>query len=185
MLFATPPPPCVPAGDHVLLRRDDSAVFTTDDAFAACTGSERPVRLGGRLPTPGLFRRVSSFRLAGHDVAFVVNQDGPGRSPATVKVVDLRARETVAAHRATGHRAAADRSDEVTSLVLRRDGATGWIVVSRTPAPAPAKVQVRAAGSHGHARRLDAGRGIAKRSLRLHGHRLSWRHDGQRRTAIF
>jgi hypothetical protein len=186
LLLATPPPPpCVPAGGHVLLRRNDSAVFTTDDAFAACSGTERAVRLGARLPTPGFFRRVSTFRLAGHDVAFVVNRDGPGRSPATVKVVDLRARRTVSAHAATGHRARPDRSDEVTSLVLRRDGAAGWIVVTRTTAPRPAAREVRATRAHGHSLRLDAGRGIALRSLRLHGHRLSWRHDGQRRTAPF
>ncbi len=166
-----------------MVRRDHSAVFTTDDAFAACTGTSRPVRLGGRLATPGLFRRMSTFRLAGHDVAFVVNDDGPGRSPATVRVIDLRARETISAHPATGRDSRPDRSDEVTSLVVRADGAVAWIAVTREGSAESSEREVDAARARRQTWRLDSGDGIANRSLRLHGRQLSWRHDGDRRSA--
>jgi hypothetical protein len=158
-------------------------VFTTDDAFAACTGTSRPVRLGGRLPTPGLFRRVSTFRLAGHDVAFVANDDGPGRSPATVIVIDLRARETISAHPATGRDSRPNRSDQVTSLVVRHDGAVAWIAFTRVRSAGSGEREVDAARARRQARRLDSGGGIASRSLRLHGRQLSWRHNGHRRGA--
>jgi hypothetical protein len=183
LIAAAGPPPCVPTGAQIVVSRDHSAVFATEDAFAACTGTSRPVRLGGRLPTPGLFRRVSTFRLAGHDVAFVVNRDGPGRSPATVRVIDLRARKTISARPATGRDSRPDRSDEVTSLVVRRDGAVAWIAVARVGSAGSGEREVDAARSHGKARRLDSGGGIARRSLRLHGRQLSWRHDGHRRSA--
>jgi hypothetical protein len=183
MLFtAAGPPPCVPAGAQVVVSQDHSAVFTSDDAFAACTGTSRPVRLGGRLATPGLFRRVSTFRLAGRDVAFVVNADGPGRSPATVRVIDLRARETISSHPAISRDSRPDRTDEVTSLVVRHDGAVAWIAVTRVGSAAFGEREVDAARARRPARRLDSGSGIASRSLRLHGRQLSWRHNGHRRS---
>jgi hypothetical protein len=126
---------------------------------------------------------VSTFRLAGHDVAFVVNHDGPGRSPATVKVIDLQARKTISAHPATADDSRPDRSDEVTSLVVRDDGAVAWIAVTRVGPAGSAEREVDAARAHRHARRLDSGGGIARRSLRLHGRTLSWRHNGRRRSA--
>jgi hypothetical protein len=126
---------------------------------------------------------VSTFRLAGHDVAFVVNHDGPGRSPATVRVIDLRARKTISAHPATGRDSRPDRSDEVTSLVVRHDGAVAWIAVTRVGSAGSGEREVDAARAQRQARRLDSGGGIARRSLRLHGQQLSWRHDGHRRSA--
>jgi hypothetical protein len=142
------------------------------------------VVLGGRLPTPGLFSRVSHFRLAGHDVAFVVNHDGAFGSPAEIRVINLRTRHTVSHHDAVV-KAGARREDQVGSLVVSRSAATAWIVRSTTPGPSPSRAlrQVDIAAPRSAARTVDSGPSIAPWSLRLHGCRVVWRDGGHRRTA--
>jgi hypothetical protein len=172
------PPPCVPAAAHVIVVRGRAAAFATPSEYEACSASRRPVVLGGRLPTPGLFARVSKFRLAGHLVGFVVNHDGPNGSPASVVVRSLLDGRTVAAHDVGRRpRVPAYAVDDVTSLVVDRHGATAWIVQRGL------RRKVAAASPRGAVRTLDGGAGIAARSLRLHSRTLLWRHNGRRRSA--
>ena len=181
-------PACVPPAAHVIVVRADAAVFSTRSDYEACEGARSPLVLGGRLPTPGIFLRDSKFRLAGHLVGFVVNTIGSTGSPATVVVRSLRTGRTVASHD-VGPRprpVVGFANDVVTSLVMNRRGASGWID-TRTAQDRRGRTTVRrtvaAALPQGRVRTLDAGGGIAARSLRLHGRTLSWLHDGRRRSA--
>ena len=180
-------PACVPPAAHVIVVRADAAVFSTRSDYEACEGARPPLVLGGRLPTPGIFPRVSTFRLAGHLVGFVVNTIGSSGSPGTVVVRSLRTRRTIASHDVGPRpRPVGFANDVVTSLVMNRRGASGWID-TRTAQDRRGRTTVRrtvaTASPQGRVRTLDAGGGIAARSLRLRGHTLSWLHDGRRRSA--
>jgi hypothetical protein len=172
-------PPCVPPAAHVIVVRGQAAVFATRTEYEACEGARPPIVLGGRLPTPGIFERASTFRLAGHMVGFAVNVIGSNGSPARVEVRSLRTGRTFS--HAVGPRPGpvGFADDVVTSLVVDRLGASAWIV-TRT-GRGISRRKVAAASPRGRARTLDAGGGIAARSLRLHGRTLSWLHDGRRR----
>jgi hypothetical protein len=84
---------------------------------------------------------------------------------------------------ATSRVPGAESYQSVGSLVVKADGAVGWIgaahSIIRNGSPV---VEVRRFDAHGQAE-LDGGPGIALRSLRLHGSRLSWLHSGAERSA--
>jgi hypothetical protein len=94
-------------------------------------------------------------------------------------VYDLRRRRRVTVTVLLG-----DEQGIVRRAVLKRNGAFAWIQANE----GTNEVLVctyRPCASRGFAmpERVDSGRGIEPQSLRLHGSRVSWLNDGERRSA--
>jgi hypothetical protein len=118
-------------------------------------------------------------------IAYGVETCGVDTGTATVEIRDLAHGGRVSRSAAAITRAAAPESyASVDSIALGRSGAVAWIATSSSIVRHDVDREVHAiGGSGGRDRLLDSGAGIAARSLRLHGSRLTWRHGTRTRSA--
>ena len=188
MLFAPPPPPpCVPAGAHVVAHRGSAAVYARNGGRFGCYGNRRPVTLLAPAKHRVGLTGLSTYRITGHDVAFVLHIGGIDTSSAFVEVYDLRARHRRESRAAVRNIAGPEFIEDVSSVALRRDGAVAWISAGHSlGAPGPPGAQdVRevhgARGGHDHV--LSSAPNIETHSLRLQGRDVLWREAGVQHSA--
>jgi hypothetical protein len=132
-----------------------------------CTGSDRigPIALSGAIAAYGIQR-------CGVDT-------GTGRAVAR-RLTDGAVLHTAAA---TSQIASAESYQSVASIVVKPDGAVGWIGQAHSiVGHGPVVIEVHRIDRRGRGE-LDHGPGIAARSLRLQGSRLSWLHSQRERSA--
>src|SRR4051794_25685022 len=123
MLLAPPPPPaCVPAGARVVKARGSAAVYARGNGRFGCYGRGKPVTLLAAAKHPVGLTGLSTYRIVGHDVAFVFHLGGIDTSSAFVRVYDLRARHRLESHAAVRSVPGPESIEDVASVVLRRDG---------------------------------------------------------------
>jgi hypothetical protein len=185
---ATPPNPsratCLPPGAHTLAADRAVRVFSWHGAVYGCvmaTGARQ--KLGGatvcNLP-PG---RVAPVRVTRDIVAFGLESCGVDTGSSAIVVRNLaigtRLADVPAATLALGP----ESYVSVVSLVLRGDGAVGWIardnsLVGKRPTTYEVHRFIR-----GKSSRLGSGTAIDPGSLRLVGARMTWRDGSARRSA--
>jgi hypothetical protein len=138
-------------------------------------------RLGQR-PTCIGAARVDPVRVAGEFAGYGLTRCGVDTGSTQVIV-----RRLSDGKRMLGAPAASSPGPEsfqsVGSLVLKPDGAVAWIGVGNSIVTHTRTVAVYKADRHGSVERLDSGTTVRPGSLRLHGSKLSWAHNGSVRQA--
>jgi hypothetical protein len=175
---------CVPRGAHTLASDHAAQVFSWNRSVYACLGTTGArEKLGGadicNLP-PG---RVAPVKLAGPIVAYGLERCGVDTGSSTVVVRNLASAKPLADLPAGTLALGAESYVSVASLVLRRDGAAGWIATDSSLAghrPTTYEVHRFTAGKSSL---LDSGTAIGPDSLRLAGSRMTWRDGGRERSA--
>jgi hypothetical protein len=168
---------CQPAGSHAVFANRSVRVYRLGSRYFGCLYRvRRSVRLRAPGPSAPGDRppRFQAFRTAGNFLAYVYNDyavDSTGDDWSLyIESVNLRARRFV--HQARATRTPGCFADlvvpNVSSLVLKSDGAMAWIQHSCTPDSAFAadRAGTRPLG--------DAD----PRSMTLHGSTLNWANGG-------
>ncbi|MDX6660721.1 MAG: hypothetical protein QOJ55_1543 [Solirubrobacteraceae bacterium] len=168
---------CSPAGSRAVFANRTVRVYRSGSRYFGCLYRvRRAVRLRAPAPsTPGARPpRFQTFRTAGNFLAYVYNDyavDSTG-DDWTLYIESFDLRRGRLAHQATASRTPGCFADpvppNVSSLVLKSNGAIGWIQHSCTPDAALAadRAGTRPLGD------ADA------RSMRLHRSTLSWTNGG-------
>jgi hypothetical protein len=173
---------CQPAGSHTVFANRAVRVYRVGGRYFGCLYSvRRGVRLRAPAPSAPGDRppRLQAFRTAGNFLAYVYNDfavDSTGDDwTLYIESVDLRAGRF--AHQATTTRMPGCYADStlpnVSSLVLKSDGAIAWIQHPCFPDSA------FAADRRGTRPLGDAD----PRSMTLHGSTLNWTNGGIPETA--
>jgi hypothetical protein len=120
--------------------------------------------------------------LRGPFVAVNVKEAGHSTGTyATVSVFDLRSRKRLHVWSQGG--TACDGDTEVNELRLTGSGAAAWIAEAQFGCDPTIKQVFKADRSSRHVRELDYGDSVDAHYLRLTRKRVSWKHDGETRSA--
>jgi hypothetical protein len=139
-----------------------------------------------RLGTSGFCTgadRVGPVALSGEVAAYGVQRCGVDTGTAQTVVRRLSDGAVLHTAPATSRFPGAESYQSLTAVVVKADGAVAWIGEARSIIGRGVVIEVHRYDGGGQAQ-LDHGTGIAARSLRLRGSRLSWLHAGHTRTAI-
>jgi hypothetical protein len=161
-----------------LLETPTTRVFAQGGLLFGCLFADNVrVRLpSGASDVPDDISRVHA---AGPFVAYAQFEfEGASCGSVFIHVVDLHAGTQLREEQESKTNNVADCGSPVTSLVLKSDGAVGWIVHSDIRG---APTEVHAVDSSGP-RLLDSGTGIDVHSLSLDGSVMSWRNNGVTKT---
>lgn len=179
---ASAPGSCRPAGSHTVFATPAVRVYRIGARYFGCLYSvRRGVRLRAPAPSAGGSRPplFQAFRTAGDFLAYIYNDfDGDSTGDDwTLYIKSVNLRTAQFPHQATTRRAQGCFADSVlpnvSSLVLKSDGAIGWIQHPCFPDSA-------FAADHAGTRRLgDAD----PRSMTLRGSMLNWNNGGIPQTA--
>jgi hypothetical protein len=175
---------CRPPGAHTLAADRTARVFSWHRTVYGCikaTGKRRNLGGAGFCNLPA--GRVAPVRLAGDLVAYGVETCGVDTGSSTVVVRNLATGRRLADLPAFMLSLGAESFVSVQALVLRHDGAVGWIaggqsIVSHGP---PSYEVHRFEG--GTSSLLESGTAISPSSLRLAGSRMTWRDGGVTHSA--
>jgi hypothetical protein len=173
---------CGPAHARTLAHSSQGRVYVQGGSVYGCaTGSSHPVRLGGTGACPGS-AHIGPVAVAGRKVAYASRTCGVDTSSSVVIVRRLSDGALLSSDSATMGPASPESFQSVGSVVVRSSGAVGWIGSADSILTHRNVIQVfeRSGGS---VRMLDQGPGIGNGSLKLSGSKLSWAHDGARRSA--
>lgn len=170
---------CLPRGAHTLAADRVAVAFSWHGSVWAClaaTGERR--NLAGAGFCNRAAGRAAPVRLAGRTVAYGLERCGVDTGSSTVMVLDLAAGKRLADLTAATLPLGPESYVSVVSLVLRADGAVGWIAhVASLVGRAGAPYEVHGF-SGGKSSLLDSGAAIGPASLRLAGSTMTWR-DGK------
>jgi hypothetical protein len=174
---------CTPPHTRTLIADHLARVYQLGKMVYGCLyRSDRSYRLGSSSFCTNS-DRVGPIALSGTVAGYGVQRCGVDTGTAQVVARRLSDGRVLHASPATSRVPGAESYQSVGSLVVKADGAIGWIGVANSIVGRGAPVvDVRRLDAHGQAE-LDGGRGIAVRSLRLHGSRLSWLHSQRERSA--
>ena len=176
---------CGPAGARTLAADAKARVYATGGQVYGCSrGAQRRFALGGQRSCLG-GSLAGPFALMGSRVAYGVERCGvdTGRSLILVRALDT-GRVSVDLP-ATSSRVGVESYVRVTAIVLSPSGSVAWITQAGSIVAHRQLTEVHAARAGGAAgpRVLDAGPGIATRSLSLSGSTVRWRDGGRMRSA--
>ncbi|MEA2161510.1 MAG: hypothetical protein QOD66_3890 [Solirubrobacteraceae bacterium] len=173
--------PCGPAAARTLASGPHARVYASRGVVFGCAaGGARSFRLGGTGSCIGS-DRVGPVVVAGEIAAFASERCGIDTGFTLVVVRDLRDGKRLSASAAASS-PGPESFTSVNSLVARSDGAVAWIAGASSIGNHMTNVEVHRVDRRGQAL-LDAGRTIARGSLRLRRSRLTWTHGGQLRSA--
>lgn len=184
---------CLPRGAHTLAADRVAVAFSWHGSVWGClaaTGERRNLAGAGFCNrAPG---RAAPVRLAGEVVVYGLASCGVDTGSSTVVVLDLATGKRLADLTASTLPIGPESYVSVESLVLRADGAVGWIahiasLVGRQGVPY--EVHRFSGGepslldSGGKPSLLDSGPAIRPASLRLAGSTMTWRDGNSTRSA--
>jgi hypothetical protein len=174
---------CMPRGARSLAASRTARVYSWHSAVYGCVDATGQLRkLGGAGVCNRPDGAVAPATLAATIVAYGLERCGVDTGSSTVVVLNLSTGIRRAALPAATLPAGAESFSSVTSLVLRRDGAVGWIARSASVVRRRTTYEVhRFAG--GKSSLLDSGGSIAPASLRLAGSLMTWRHGTATRSS--
>jgi hypothetical protein len=174
---------CLPLGARSLAASRTARVYSWHGAVYGCVDATGQLRkLGGAGVCNRPDGAVAPVTLAGTVLAYGLERCGVDTGSSTVVVLNLSTGIRRADVPAATLPAGAESYSSVTALVLRRDGAAGWIARSASLAGRRTIYEVhRFAG--GKSSLLDSGGSIAPGSLRLAGSLMTWRHGTATRSA--
>jgi hypothetical protein len=169
----------------VLVSDRQASVYRQGKAIYGCFSGGGRTKIY-RLGSAGfctMSDRVRPIALSGAVAAYGVQRCGIDTGTAQIVVRRLTDGTRLHTAPATSHNAGAESYQLVGSIVVKADGAVGWIGQSHPIVGHGHEViEVHRIDRHGAAE-LDHGAGIAFESLRLHGSLLSWRNSGVQRSA--
>lgn len=165
-------PPCSARNSSTIRRTALARAFYRGGFAWACLLERNvPVRLGPANNDTFQFSGVGSVLLEGPFVGFDDGSRGRRRATARVQVIDLRDGSRI--HDWADHQVGATRP------LMTATGAVAW---SAFNIDSPEN-QIRKSDADGERVVLDSGSGIDTQSLTLDGTTLSWRNNGEFRTA--
>ena len=174
---------CRPAGAHTLAADRAARVYSLSGAVYACLeATGRRQKLGGagvcNLPAG----RVGPVRLAGARVAYGLETCGVDTASSSVLVRGLAGGGQPTDLTAATLPLRAESFVSVAALVLRGDGAVGWIAGVDSVVSHGETYEVHRF-EHGKSTLLDSGAAIRASSLRLVRARMTWRDGSATRSA--
>lgn len=173
--------PCGPAAAETLASSSHARVYAAHGAaFGCATGGGRSFRLGRTSNCLGS-DLVGPLVVAGEVAAYASERCGIDIGFTQVLVRNLRTGKRLSASPAVTA-PGPESFPSVDSLVARSDGAAAWIASAFSIGSHQIHVELRRIGAGGEML-LDSGAAIGRRSLRLHGERLTWRHGGAARSS--
>jgi hypothetical protein len=172
-----PPSACRPARKSDLLARTSEATVFWNDALYGCLLARgAPVKLPSSDDDSP---QLGSIALAGPLVAHADDYLAHSTALTTVNVTDLRDRDSGLSRIVLAE--PGDTIAVVPAIRLKRNGAFAF---TEYPEDAPGRVRVKVCDAQSsRVRVVDSGRGIAPRTLRLEGSRLTWKHGKRLRHA--
>jgi hypothetical protein len=176
------PATCGPRASRTVIANPHARVYVLGERVYGCAGAGgRSHELGGAT---NCLRsaRANPISLAGSVVAYglqVCGIDTGSTQVVVERLTDGRQLHTLAA---TSSPQAPESYQDVTSLVLRSDGAVAWIGVAHSIVRRTGEIEVHRADRRGEAE-LDSGSAVDPGSLGLHGSEVTWRHGGATRSA--
>jgi hypothetical protein len=174
---------CLPRGARSLAVDRTARVYSWHGSVYGCVDATGQLRkLGGASVCNHLDGAVAPVRLAADIVAYGLERCGVDTGSSTVVIVNLvtgiRRGDLAASTLPVGP----ESYSSVTSLVLRRDGAAGWIARDGSLIGRHTTYEVHRFSS-GKSVRVDSGSSIAPASLRLSGSVMTWQHGNATRSA--
>jgi hypothetical protein len=173
---------CGPASAKTLAASPLARVYELGKGVYGCTNrAGKSYRIG----TSGFCTRadhVGPIAVSGQVAAYGVQRCGVDTGTGQVVVRNLAGGTIVRAAPATSRVPGPEAYQSVGAVVVKADGAVGWIGEARSIIGRGAVIEVHRYEARGQAK-LDQGAGIALASLRLQGSQLSWTHAGHTRTA--
>jgi hypothetical protein len=176
--------PCRPAGARTLAADRTARVLSMHHSVYGCVDATgKLLNLGGASICNLPAGRVAPVSLAGDVVAYGLEKCGVDTGSSTVVVRNLATGRRLADLPAFAHPLGPESFVSVAALVLRRDGAVGWIAGGQSIVThGPASYEVHRFES-GKSSLLDSGTAIAPSSLRRAGSRMTWRDGGVTHSA--
>ena len=175
--------PCGPAKGRTLAASSQARVYVSAGAVYGCSGrTHRTTRLGQSascIRTP----RAGPAAVAGSLAGYGLQTCGIDTGSASVVVRRLSDGAVLRTLPASAGTRRPESYQSVLAIVLKPNGAAGWIAGVRSIVSHTAQRQVLAAGAGRAGRVLDSGGAIGPASLALHGSRLTWKNGGQTRSA--
>jgi hypothetical protein len=174
---------CAPPGSRTLISDRQASVYQHGKTVYGCLfrGANR-YRLGSAGFCTGS-DRIGPIALSGAIAAYGIQRCGV--DSGTAQAVARRLTDGAVLHiaAATSQVAGAESYQSVGAIVVKADGAVGWVGSAHSiVGHGPAVTEVHRIDRRGRAE-LDHGPGIAAGSLRLCGSQLSWLHSGRKRSA--
>ena len=176
---ATGAPGCRPTGAHVLAADRAAQVFSWHGSVYGCAnpaGVQRLLGGAGFCNSPA--GTVAPVKLAGEIVAFGLTHCGVDTGSGSLVERDLASGRTRANLPSITRPIGPESYTSVKTIVLRPDGAVGWIAGGGSIVSHRSSYEVQRLAD-GKATLLDSGSSIVPSSLRLQGPLMLWR-DGQR-----
>jgi hypothetical protein len=174
--------PCGPSSARTLAGDRVARVYAVKgDVYGCSDRGARSWRLGRESICIGS-PEVQAPAVAGRLAAYGLKTCGIDFGSAEVVVTRLTDGRVLRRAAAVTGPLGAESYQSVDAVVLDPAGAAGWIAEGQSIISHNGAIEVHSLDAGG-ARRLDSGRGIDPRSLRLAGTTLSWRHSGRRRSA--
>jgi hypothetical protein len=167
---------------HTLVQNGSARVYTLNGEVYACAiPGGASYHLGSASVCNGT-HRAAPVAIADRLVAYGLQTCGTDTGSSVVVVRRLTTGKRLHTDPAITGAAGPESFQTVESLVVKRDGSDAWITVTNSVAGHGSTIEVHAHGTGGSAL-LDSGPGIDPSSLRLKRSRVSWLHDGHRRSA--
>jgi hypothetical protein len=179
--FGPGPAMCEPFQAHTLASDSTAVVYSVNGAAYGClkpAGAEH--ELGSMRPCIGA-THAGPFALAGDDVAYGAETCGVDDSSTEVIVRSLNSGRALRRQPATS-RSLVEQEGGIQSLVVKSDGSVAWIATEQSLGNRSRLLQVFKDDRRG-LKLLDSGLQVLPSSLRLHGSKLTWRHEGELRSA--
>jgi hypothetical protein len=175
-------PTCGRHQGQTVAQTDLARVYSLNGGVYGCAIPNGVVYKLGSASVCNGAGRANPFAIAARLVAYGLQQCGVDTGVSTVIVRRLTNGKHLRRDPATTGTVGAESYESVESLVLAADGSDAWISVTSSIVGNGATTEVHKHDSGG-AVLLDSGAGIDPHSLRLVGSKLTWRHDGKRRSA--
>jgi hypothetical protein len=153
-----------------------------EKVYGCAAGTHSSYALGTTSSSRGGEGRVGPIALAGVNAGFGRTSFGVDVISAEVVVERLTDGVVLRDRAATAGNFGPEYSQQVHSVVVKRDGSVAWIASISSITSGKGATQVRKSDRTSRTS-LDSGPKIKPGSLRLHGSELSWRNGAARKTA--
>lgn len=174
--------PCGPRDAHTLAADSVARIYELKGTIYGCSiHGSKSYRLGGSSYGQ---QKVGPVALSGEDAAYGLSRSGVDTISASVRVRRLSDGKMLHDDAATTKPLPAEYFQTLYALVVKSDGAVAWIAEAGSIFEGKTSdVEVHKDDTTGRAL-LDSGSSIRRRSLRLHGSTLTWRHGETTRSAL-
>jgi hypothetical protein len=174
---------CAPPGSRLLMSDRQANVYQQGKTVYGCLfRSAHSYRLGSAGFCTGS-DRIGPVALSGAIAAYGIQRCGVDTGAGQAVARRLTDGAVLHIAPATSRIAGPESYQSVGSIVVKANGAVGWIGSAHSiVGHGPVVTEVHRIDSRGRAE-LDHGPGVAAGSLRLHGSQLNWLHSGRKRSA--